>query len=205
MLWLGYFVLHSLLASLAFKQWFALRLPGALPWYRILFNCSAVIFILPPLILMWWLQSEPLWRWEGAWAWLAYFLMLLASLGFAWSLRYYDGLEFLGLRQLARHQQQVADQERLHISPMHRFVRHPWYSLGLVLIWTQEMDQARLVSAVCMTLYLLYGSLLEERKLIAFHGDRYRNYRKYVPGLIPRPWRFLSKEQQIAGQEEAER
>jgi methanethiol S-methyltransferase len=202
LLWIGYFLLHSLLASLTLKQWIAVRFPRVLPWYRILFNFLAVIFILPPLILMWWLHSEPLWHWEGAWAWLAYFLMLLASLGFVWSLRYYDGQEFLGFRQLARQQQQVADQEQLHISPMHRFVRHPWYSLGLILIWTQEMDQARLVSAICMTLYLLYGSLLEERKLIAFHGDRYLNYRKYVPGLLPRPWRYLSKEQQKTVQEE---
>jgi protein-S-isoprenylcysteine O-methyltransferase Ste14 len=195
LLWLGYFLIHSLLASLTLKQWVAHRYPDLLPWYRMLFNLFALILIIPPLLQLWWLQSEPLWRWEGPWAWLAYGLMLLACLGFAWSLRYYDSREFLGLKQLARHQQEVADQERLHISPLHRIVRHPWYSLGLVLVWTQDMDSARLVSALCITLYLIYGSVLEERKLISFHGDRYRAYRKTVPGLIPCPWRYLTKQQ----------
>ena len=146
LLWLGYFLIHSLLASLWLKQRVADRYPQLLPWYRILFNVLAVVLILPPLVQLWWLRSEPLWRWEGALAWTAYALMLLACLGFVWSLRYYDGGEFLGLRQLARRQRDVRDQERLHISPMHRFVRHPWYSLGLVLVWTQDMDPARLVS-----------------------------------------------------------
>ena len=195
LLWLGYFLIHSLLASLWLKQRLARRYPQLLPWYRILFNTLAVVLILPPLIQLWWLRSEPLWHWEGALAWLAYALMLLACLGFAWSLRYYDGSEFLGLRQLARHQRDVRDQERLHISPMHRFVRHPWYSLGLVLVWTQEMDPAMLVSALIITLYLFLGSRLEERKLVIFHGDRYRDYQKQVPGLIPRPWRYLSRQQ----------
>lgn len=195
LVWMGYFIIHSLLASLTLKQWVALRLPALLPWYRILYNFVALVLILPPLIALWWLHSEPFWRWEGVWAWLAYSLMLMACFGFAWSLRYYDSREFLGLKQLERQQQDVADQEQLHISPLHRYVRHPWYSLGLVLVWTQDMDPARLVSAVCITLYLIYGSILEERKLLVFHGERYREYRKSVPGLVPRPWKYLSKQQ----------
>lgn len=202
LLWLGYFAIHSLLASLTLKQWLASSLPGILPWYRILYNILAVVLVVPPLLALWWLHSEPLWRWQGAWAWVAYLLMLMACLGFVWSLRYYDSREFLGLRQLQRQQQGTADQEQLHISPLHRFVRHPWYSLGLVLVWTQDMDPARLVSAVCISLYLIYGSVLEERKLLVFHGERYRDYRKRVPGLVPRPWKHLSKHQAKALQNE---
>ncbi|MCU7922288.1 MAG: hypothetical protein KZQ88_06280 [Candidatus Thiodiazotropha sp. (ex Dulcina madagascariensis)] len=193
LLWLAYFLLHSLFASLWLKQWVATRHPALIPWYRILFNVQAVILILPPLAVMWWLRAEPLWRWEGPFAWLAYGLMLLAGIGFFRSLSYYDSHEFLGIRQLQRLSQDIRDQERLHISPMHRFVRHPWYSLGLLLIWTQDMDAARLVSAILVTLYLLLGSRLEERKLLIYHGETYREYRKRVPGLIPLPWRYLSR------------
>jgi protein-S-isoprenylcysteine O-methyltransferase Ste14 len=193
LLWLGYFLIHSALASLAVKQWLANRYPQLTPWYRILFNLQSTLLLIPPLAMTWALRSEPLWAWQGIWSLLAYALMLLACLGFAWSLKFYDGQEFLGFRQLARQQQQTADQEQLHISPMHRYVRHPWYSLGLLLVWTQEMDPARLVSAVCITLYLLLGSRYEENKLMVFHGEVYRAYRQKVPGLIPRPWRYLSE------------
>jgi len=35
----------------------------------------------------------------------------------------------------------------------------------------------------------------EEKKLIAYHGEIYEHYRRKVPGLIPTPWRYLSKSQ----------
>jgi protein-S-isoprenylcysteine O-methyltransferase Ste14 len=64
-----------------------------------------------------------------------------------------------------------------------------------LLIWVQDMDPARLISALCLTSYLVLGSRLEERKLLLYHGDAYRYYRQRVPGLIPRPWRFLTRQE----------
>ena len=195
LLWLGYFLLHSLFASLWLKARVAARWPTLMPYYRLGFNTLAVMLILPPLTLMWLLGAEPLWQYRGIWDLLRFSLMGLALVGFIWSLRFYDGSEFIGLRQLHENLQQIEDQERLHISPLHRFVRHPWYSLGLVLIWTQEMDAARLTSAVMMTGYLVVGSLLEERKLRVYHGERYRRYQQRVPGLIPLPHRYLTRDE----------
>jgi protein-S-isoprenylcysteine O-methyltransferase Ste14 len=193
--WVLYFLIHSLLASLRVKLSIARRLPSVMPWYRLLFNLLASILIMAPLYMLWLYRSAPLWQWQGGMAWLAYGLMLLALVGFVWSMGYYDSREFLGIRQLQRRQKDANDREQLRISPLHRFVRHPWYSLGLVLIWTQDMDPARLVSALAVTGYLVLGSRLEEAKLLYYHGDRYRRYRQSVPGIIPRPWRFLSASQ----------
>ncbi|MET0067338.1 MAG: hypothetical protein ABW076_13405 [Candidatus Thiodiazotropha sp.] len=190
--WIGYFLIHSWLASLRVKSWLAKHAPRGFPAYRLGYNLLAGILLLPPLLLMWRLNSPPLWTWEGPLGVLAVLLMLLACAGFAWSLRWYDSGEFLGLSQWKRRQQDTRDLERLHISPLHRYVRHPWYSLGLVLVWTQDMDPARLLSAVLISLYLLLGSWLEERKLIVYHGECYRTYQKRVPGLIPLPGRVLS-------------
>jgi len=88
-----------------------------------------------------------LWRWQGALHWASVAAALLAVLGFMRSLRYYDMREFLGLR--------THGPATLRISPLHRHVRHPWYALALLLIWTRDMDAAWLVSCVCMTLYLV--------------------------------------------------
>ncbi|MES9969331.1 MAG: hypothetical protein ABW092_04805 [Candidatus Thiodiazotropha sp.] len=195
LVWSCYFLIHSLLASLWTKRLVAQHLPGVMPWYRLLFNLLALLLILPPLAMLWHYRSDPLWQWQGAMAWLAYLLMILAVAGFFWSMRYYDSKEFLGILQLGRQQKSIEDREQLHISPLHRFVRHPWYSLGLVLIWTQDMDPARLISALVVSAYLLLGSRLEEAKLLLFHGDTYRQYQRRVPGLIPRPWRYLTARQ----------
>jgi len=193
--WLVYFVLHSLLASLVVKEWVAHRWPQRMPAYRIFFNLTALLLLLPPLVMTYAFRGEPLWRWEGPWRWVSFALILGAAAGFLWSMRHYDGSEFLGLRQWREGVRSVQDQEHLHISPLHRCVRHPWYFLGLVLVWSQDMDPAFLTSALAITLYFVVGSRLEERKLLRYHGAAYREYRERVPGLIPRPWRCLSREQ----------
>jgi len=193
--WLLYFLIHSLLASLGVKGWVARRWPGLMPAYRLGFNALAGLLLIPPLYLVYGSGSEYLWRWQGLAGWLANGLALLALAGFYWSLRFYDTGEFIGLRQWRERERKVEDQEHFHISPLHRYVRHPWYSLGLVLIWTRDMTPEFLLTAVLATLYFLFGSRLEERKLLVYHGERYRRYRNRVPGLIPLPWRVLSSEE----------
>lgn len=137
--------------------------------------------------------GNTLWTWQGVWFYIANGIALLAIAGFFWSLRYYDGGEFTGLNQLREKTHTVEDQESFHLSPLHRFVRHPWYALGLAIIWTRDMNQAFLVTAVLISAYLIFGSRLEEKKLLRYHGEIYRKYREKVPGLVPLPWRYLTK------------
>jgi len=189
--WGLYFTLHSLLASFTIKRWVARRWPRLLRGYRLLYNALALLLLLPIA----WLTLAPghsfLWEFTGIWRWLTDGLALVAMVGFLWSLRFYSGAEFLGTAQWRGRQARVEDQEAFRLSPLHRWVRHPWYFLGLVILWTRPMDPLRLTSALAITLYLVIGSRLEERKLISLHGARYRRYRQLVPALLPRPWRRL--------------
>jgi protein-S-isoprenylcysteine O-methyltransferase Ste14 len=57
------------------------------------------------------------------------------------------------------------------------------------------MNAALLISSCMITGYFVIGSRLEERKLIRYHGQRYRRYRQLVPGLVPLPWKYLHAEQ----------
>ncbi len=193
--WLAYFFLHSLLASLTVKHWVARRWPQWMPAYRILFNLVAVAALLPLLYFTFHLGGEPVLRWRGPWRWLANVLSVAAVVGFLLSFRWYDGLEFLGLRQWLDRRREVKDQERFCISPLHRHVRHPWYLFALVLLWTRDLTPAMLVSTVMVSLYFIIGSRLEERKLKIYHGESYETYCKKVPGLMPRPWKRLTSEE----------
>jgi hypothetical protein len=193
--WLGYFVLHSVLASLRIKSWVALHHPERMPLYRLSYNIFAMLMLLPILWLMVRNPGPTLWAWQGLGAWLSNGLALAAVFGFMKSLNYYDTQEFLGLRQWKSHTQRVEDQEGFHLSPFHRYVRHPWYSFGLVLIWTRDMNAAMLLSSVMMTVYFIIGSRLEEKKLVVYHGDVYRRYMERVPGLIPLPWKSLTAQE----------
>jgi protein-S-isoprenylcysteine O-methyltransferase Ste14 len=193
--WLVYFGLHSALASLGLKRWVARAHPGWMRGYRLFFNGAALALLFPPLVLTYADRGPWLWEWTGVGWWVTNALAAGAALAFLWSLRWYDGLEFLGVRQWHGRVRTAEDQERFHLSPLHRFVRHPWYSLGLVLVWTRDMDPAFLTTALMISLYFVWGSRLEERKLVVYHGAAYRRYRRLVPSLIPLPWRYLTREQ----------
>jgi methanethiol S-methyltransferase len=191
--WVLYGAIHSLLASTGVKNWVSARWPNLLPAYRLAFNAFAVLALVPVLWMVYGTQSEWLWRWSGPWAWLANCLALAALVGAVVSARAYDMDEFLGLRQLRQHDHGIEDREGFTVSFLHRYVRHPWYFLGLILIWTRDMNGSLLVSAIAITAYFALGSRLEERKLVALHGDAYRKYLARVPGLCPLPWKFLTR------------
>ncbi len=183
--WALYGTLHSVLASRTAKAWAARRLPALAARYRLIYNLFAILALMPPLWLTWSWQGPWLWRWTGIWGWLADGLALLALAGFWVASRAYDMPVFLGLRP-------EPERPRLGLSPLHRYVRHPWYSLGLVILWTRDMHAGLLATALVLTLYLLVGSRLEERRLEAELGDVYTGYRRQVPGLLPWPGRVLS-------------
>ncbi len=191
--WLAYFIGHSVLASLTFKAWCVSRWPALDRYYRLLFNAFALFSLLPILLLLVVWQGQPLWHWQGAWAWLIHGLALTALCGFFWTLKYYDGGEFLGFQQLREFSADEPQEGSFVLSPIHRYVRHPWYFLALVLIWTREMDLAFLISAILMTGYFILGSRFEERKLVAQLGAPYAHYQSQVAGILPLPWKVLSK------------
>ena len=172
--WLFYFLTHSLLASISVKDFVASKYPKAMPYYRLTFNILAVLFLALPLWAMLNGGGDWLWQWTGYWSWFAHTIALLSIVGFIWSLKYYDMSEFFGFRQLSNQVTSVDDQEQFHLSPFHRWVRHPWYFFALLFIWARDMNEAMLVSAIMMTFYFLIGSRLEDRKLIRYHGERYR-------------------------------
>jgi protein-S-isoprenylcysteine O-methyltransferase Ste14 len=190
--WIAYAALHSLLAALVVKAWVTRRWPGFAPYYRLAFNAVAAVMLLPLVWATYAIPGDWLWRWTGSAAWVANGLALAALAGFAVSTGSYDMGEFLGTRPWREKRTDAVEHEGFRISPLHRFVRHPWYALGLVLVWTRDMNAPLLVSAGAATLYLFIGAWLEERKLEAHFGATYREYCKQVPGLIPLPWKWLS-------------
>jgi protein-S-isoprenylcysteine O-methyltransferase Ste14 len=201
--WTLYGILHSLLASHACKNAVRNRFPDAFRVYRLTYNLLAVLLLIPPLWLLFSYPGDLLWRWPTALRWLADIAALSAVAGFIWSAKFYDTREFLGFRQLSQTTLAMDDQAPMSLSFAHRFVRHPWYFLGLVIIWTREMNTAFLLTAVTLTLYLLIGSRQEEKKLVACYGEQYRRYQASVPGLVPRPWCYISRQQaeEILGME----
>ncbi|TCJ14655.1 hypothetical protein EZJ19_09410 [Parasulfuritortus cantonensis] len=189
--WAAYGILHSWLAGNGLKDWVARRRPGLAPAYRLVFNGLALVLLVPPLGLTWAYPGAALWHWP---AWIAWPALLATVAGYLWSLRWYDSMDFIGLRQWRARGAPDGWHDSFVLSPLHRYVRHPWYSLGLLYLWTRDLNAGWLVASLTVTVYLVVGSRLEEAKLIAVFGDAYRRYRDRVPGLVPLPWRYLRAE-----------
>ncbi len=68
----------------------------------------------------------------------------------------------------------------------YRYVRHPLYVGWLLTFWAAPvMTVAHLFFAVMTTAYILVAIRFEEADLLTVHGEKYRQYRKQVPMLVP--------------------
>jgi len=69
---------------------------------------------------------------------------------------------------------------------LYKHVRHPLYVGWLLTFWAAPiMTVAHLFFAIMTTAYILVAIRFEESDLIAVHGEKYKQYRKQVPMLVP--------------------
>lgn len=187
-------VLHSLLAADRVKD----RLKSWLGelfdrGYRLAYNAISVLTLLPLLALAALYPGTLLYRIPAPWVALTLAAQALAGLLIVVALLQTGLPSFLGLRQL------VAPDERprstLQVTGIYRWIRHPLYTCGLVVIWLSPvMTTGLLVLYLGFTLYVWIGSRIEEQRLEADFGEAYRRYRQQVPAFLPVPGRQWSGE-----------
>ena len=177
-------IVHSLLASLALKDFFRKTFgDGFIRLYRLGYNIFSALSILPILWLMWILPNHTLYLIPAPWKYL-----MLAGQGVAAFLLLYgvlqtDTLSFVGLRQLVEPDGKPGT---LVTSGLYRFVRHPLYSAGLLFLWlTATMTLNQLIVYICATIYIFIGAYFEERKLLREFGAAYAEYKAATPMIIP--------------------
>lgn len=189
-----YGVVHSLLASSGMKQLIQHRLGGvANRGYRLVYNAFAVISLLPVLALTALLPDFVLYTIPSPWVYLTTSIQLVAVVVLLIGLLQTGVWSFLGLRQLVRAGER--GQSDLVVKGLYRHVRHPLYTTGLIFIWLVPVMTVNVLALnVGLSLYLVAGALVEERKLLREFGVEYVNYREIVPMLIPR---FRLKRSQI--------
>jgi protein-S-isoprenylcysteine O-methyltransferase Ste14 len=180
---LAYGAVHSLLASLrvkaAARKYFG---PAADHWYRLGFNFIGVVTLLPVLALLAANIGPVLFIVPFPWGAVLVAIELAALLLMAYAFRHSDPAFFMGIGQLGNEPPATG----LNTTGVYGIVRHPLYSTGLLILWCfPVLTTGTLAFDTAITLYVLIGSELEERRLILQFGDAYLRYRKKVARLIP--------------------
>jgi protein-S-isoprenylcysteine O-methyltransferase Ste14 len=186
-----FFVQHSGMVRRSFRARLATVLPAR---YDGAFYAISSGVILTLVVVLWQRVDVPVFRLDGAARWIA-----VALSGLAAALLVFSGyavrrtIDFLGLRPIRAHLRgEVPQSTPFFVDGPYRWVRHPLYSCVLALLWVRpEMMADDLLLAILWSGWIVAGTVLEERDLVADFGDVYRRYQHRVPMLIP--WRGATR------------
>jgi protein-S-isoprenylcysteine O-methyltransferase Ste14 len=182
-LWIIFGVLHSVLASLAVKQWVAGTLQEFAKHYRLLYTFFAFVTFAAVLLFQVRMASPFVFQ-PTTFTTIAGVLILLTGLLIMGICIKKYFLSLSGLKSLF----QEKPSHQLMIGGIHRYVRHPLYLGTFLAIWGGFLMYPVLslfVSNIVITLYTLIGIRFEEKKLVQEFGPAYEKYKEQVPKLIP--------------------
>jgi methanethiol S-methyltransferase len=189
MILLGLFAIqHSVMARPAFKHWFTRFIPEVIERSTYVLLSSLLLFL-----LFWQWQKMPgiIWNIKSPVGsmiltsifWFGWLFVLLST----FMINHFD---LFGLRQVYIN---FKGQEYSHLDfriiGLYKLCRHP-IMLGFVIaFWaTPTMTTGHLLFAAVTTVYIYIALQFEERDLVTFFGDVYKNYQQKVPMLFPFKW-----------------
>jgi len=183
---LGAFALqHSIMARPAFKRWWTTIIPASIERSTYVLTTSVLLLA---IFSAWQAIEAPVWDLRGTLV--GSLLNAVAALGWLVVLAstfMISHFELFGLKQIwfaAR--QRALPRSVFRQALFYRLVRHPLMTGFLIAFWaTPRMTLGHLLFAGLSTGYIIVGTLLEERDLLAHFGPVYERYRRNVPMLIP--------------------
>jgi protein-S-isoprenylcysteine O-methyltransferase Ste14 len=185
---LGAFALqHSIMARPEFKRVWTKIVPKSME------RSTFVLFASLALLLLYWQWrpiTTPIWTVENVAArGVIHGLYLLGWVIVFLGTFMINHFDLFGLRQVYLKVRNRDYAELGFRTPFfYKFLRHPIMLGFIIAFWaTPEMTLGHLLFAIATTVYILIAIQLEERDLIKYFGDQYREYRRKTPMLIPRP------------------
>jgi len=192
---IGFALIHSILARRSVKGYIFKKFPVLSAFYRIIYVFIAVA----TLACWWWFIPEMpaiLYEAPSPVSWLLRIVQLAALYGFYVALRNTGTGSFLGVRQIKKYMvdgtlpddyDEYASKS-LNSTGLYNHMRHPLYTFSILfMVANPVMSYKWAYLTLLFTLYFWIGSYFEERGLIRKFGRSYKKYQEEVPRFIPRP------------------
>jgi methanethiol S-methyltransferase len=186
MLWTVWCVVHSLLNAEGL-----VRKTGVLDtWFKPYQRLAYTIFAFASLAFALWITpsqgSVTLLKWNGL-LYPARIALIAAALALFYStFRHIGLLDFLGFTALGIGRRSAVSLQALITSGIYGRIRHPQSLAGLLLLWARDLTDTDIVINVVLSLYLLIGARIEDKRLLKEFGEEYARYRERVPAFVPR-------------------
>lgn len=186
-LWIAWCFLHSFFTTSRTTTWFKKHSGERFKFYRLAYSLFSMLTVLP---LLYWqgdiggpivIPLSPLLRQFKI------FVMVPTIAVMAAAFLSFDIREFLGIRQITgRAKGNTAPVITRH--GLYGLVRHPIYLGGFIffLILAADAALSQFLGYLILALYMVIGTVREDRRLANELGDVYRKYQKEVPMFLPK-------------------
>jgi methanethiol S-methyltransferase len=188
LLWAGYCALHSYLISIGFTTLMNRLLKKYYAFYR-LFYVLISLFLLIPLINYTGQSDHNVIIIYGHYLDILRHILIYGSLIMFFRAFFfdYDSLSFFGIRQIldVGKTKEIKPSNEIKKSGLLGIMRHPMYLALIIYLWCQTSKMADIVVNIVLTIYIIIGTILEEKKLVLEFGETYIQYQNEVPMIIP--------------------
>ncbi|MBE0522346.1 MAG: isoprenylcysteine carboxylmethyltransferase family protein [Candidatus Methanoperedenaceae archaeon] len=176
----GFAFIHSILAADYIKNKVRITLGEGFRFYRLVYSLLSVLTFAPAFYI--WIRysaSTPPVYSIPQWLYPVIVLIRLAGAGlFTYAVFQTDLLDFVGIRQKKANV--------LITKGAYALVRHPLYMGGImVLITKMVMTLLDITAVLLVSVYLIAGAFIEERRLLRLFGKEYEKYSDEVSMFIP--------------------
>ena len=179
-----FFLQHSVIVRKRVKD----RLSNLIPdkYYSAFYsNTSGAALII--MVVFWQAVPQTIASADGVYFWMLRAMFVISITGFYWGVKSLDSFDPYGVKNIKiliyKKEQKPMP---MTVKGAYRWMRHPLYFFILLMIWSYpELTIDRLLFNVLWTVWIIIGTMMEERDLVSYFGDQYSIYQKKVPMIIP--------------------